>query len=245
MGHTRIEDLLAFDLAARHETPDGSITATEPRLLEPIGERLRDLAGFDEAGRGALAGPVTVACVSFPGFHRPDMAANLANGLAGLDDSKRLTARCRERLEPIIQASAFWAVGWASAREVDGFGIVPACRLAAARALARLGHPVELFLFDRGLSLPENTAVERRSFARLELTGGDALSAHIAAASVLAKVARDRMMVGLAERFPGYDLDCHKGYGTKAHRDAIRRLGPSWLHRRSFASGKSAQSQSC
>jgi len=190
------------------------------------------LVGFDEAGRGALAGPVAVGCVSFA---REDCnSPELLDLLAGLNDSKQVSPGNRERLYQTIFSRADASVGFASAHEVDSVGIVPACRLAALRALGKLAstHLIGMALFDRGLCLdPQEGAVALPS---REITKGDSTSMHVAAASILAKVARDRLMEHLDAEFPGYNLGKHKGYGTAAHREAIQQLGPTPIHRRSF-----------
>jgi len=182
------------------------------------------VAGFDEAGRGALAGPLAVGCVSFD----LDDGCDLAAELPFLDDSKRVTPKRREILFEKITSLARFGVGFSSAAEIDRLGIVKAALLASSRAYARMAHPVDVALLDRGLSLSGLGPSE------VVLTRGDSRSFHIAAASIVAKVARDRLMVSLDRRFPGYSLFRHKGYGTAAHRAAIGRLGPSKIHRLTF-----------
>ncbi len=184
------------------------------------------VAGLDEVGRGALAGPVVAAaCVFAPGTDIPDL----------LSDSKRLTPRQRARIAEWIRLHATaWALGAASHREIDRFGIVRATALAMHRALARLG-PVDHVLYD-GLVLPGFD-----STISTAIVGGDCLCASIAAASILAKVTRDRLMERLARFFPGYGWEDNAGYGTPAHRQAIARLGLTPLHRRSFRIGLSVQ----
>ena len=249
----RVHDLLDFDLALIDSIVEGRPL---PSREEPV-VRLPDLrgtagpirfVGFDEAGRGALAGPVAVACVhidlgggrAFPEFDREGITSTLA----GLDDSKRLTARRRESLYEAIASAAAWGFGCASALEIDRCGIVHACRLAARRAYAKLAIVPDVGLFDRGLSLVEKDA--RAVPPELQLARGDARSLHIAAASILAKVGRDAIMDRLGECFPAYKLSKHKGYGTAAHRDTIQSLGTSIVHRRSFCRRiERAESQSC
>jgi len=249
----RVHELLDFDLALVESIVEGRSLSSyaEPAVRLPdlrgTAGPIR-LVGFDEAGRGALAGPVAVACVHIdlggglasPGFDREEVTSTLT----GLDDSKRLTARRRESLYEAITSAAAWGFGCASASEIDCCGIVHACWLAARRAYAKLAFEPDVGLFDRGLSLVEKDA--NAVPPELQLTRGDARSLHIAAASVLAKVARDAIMGRLGQRFPGYGLSQHKGYGTAAHRDAIRCLGLSIVHRRSFCTriGR-AESQSC
>ncbi len=181
------------------------------------------VAGLDEAGRGALAGPVAVGAVILPA----DEA--VAAALSGVRDSKQMTPRARSAWAQVIRQTALTcAVGLASAAEIDSLGIAAAIRLAAGRALERLSPPPQALLTDYGLRpespLPLTTLVK-----------GDRRSLSIAAASVLAKVRRDALMTALAERYPGYGLARHKGYATRAHRAAIGRLGKSPIHRQTFA----------
>ena len=182
------------------------------------------VAGVDEAGRGALAGPVAAGAVILPCGD-----ADLMDRLAGVRDSKEMTPESRERWAIAIkETAAAWGVGFATPEEIDSSGIVPATRLAIQRALAELNGEVEHLLIDY-LTLP---AVE---IPQTALVKGDARSLSIAAASVLAKTARDALMVEMSEKYPGYSWTSNKGYGTLAHRQAIKALGPCKEHRRSFA----------
>ncbi len=183
----------------------------------------RAVAGVDEAGRGAWAGPVVAAAVILP----PDAVA-CAPLLGAVCDSKQLSAAQRERLLPTIQAVALaWGVGSVSAAAIDAIGILPATRQAMVAAVARLAIPADYLLIDavrlRELSLPQQALIH-----------GDALSLSIAAASIIAKVTRDRLLAELDARYDGYGFARHKGYGTPEHRAALARLGPSPEHRRSF-----------
>jgi ribonuclease HII len=184
----------------------------------------RYIAGLDEAGRGALAGPVAVGAVILPqdeGF--------LLRALAGVRDSKQMTPLERESLAPRIQETAItWYVGLASSAEIDSLGIVRATRLAAVRALEGLTLPPQYLLTDFRLELPH------LEIPQTALVKGDALCLSIAAASVLAKTARDALMRELDSQFPDYGLGKHKGYGTLTHRLALKRLGYSSIHRKSF-----------
>ena len=185
----------------------------------------RVLAGIDEVGRGALAGPVMAAAVVLP----PDPSA-LAHLLGQVDDSKRLPAGAREHLDHAIRACALAAgVGSVRAEEIDRIGIVPATRLAMALALDALPPCLapDYLLIDF-LTLPSLPGPQ------LGLPHGDALSLSIAAASIVAKVARDAWMAAQDAVFGGYGFAAHKGYGTPAHQEALARLGPCPLHRRSF-----------
>ena len=185
------------------------------------------VAGLDEAGRGPLAGPVVAACVVLP--------VDLPVELLPLNDSKKLTEAARETLFPLIKRHAL-ACGIASieAPRIDEVNILRASLEAMAQALAlceaALGAAIVGALVDGDKRAPLPSRVTQRTLVR-----GDALSRPIMAASILAKVARDRRMVEEAARHPGYGFEGHKGYGTKQHLDALARLGPSPLHRRSFA----------
>jgi ribonuclease HII len=176
------------------------------------------ICGIDEAGRGPLAGPVVAAAVILPkGLEIP-----------GLNDSKKLSDKRRRDLYPIIMEQAIsYGIGLATHEEIDDINILQATFLAMERALAQLKVKPDLALIDgnrqKDFGIPVETVVK-----------GDSLSASIAAASVLAKVTRDDMMLALAEEYPGYAFEIHKGYGTKAHYEALRNLGPSSIHRMSF-----------
>ncbi|WP_297406803.1 ribonuclease HII [uncultured Akkermansia sp.] len=179
------------------------------------------VAGVDEAGRGPLAGPVVAGAV---------ILLVLAEDLAGLNDSKQLTAAKRERLFLALLEceQAVCSVGVASVEEIDRFNILRATHLAMARAVEGLALRADFCLVDglpvKGLPVPHRAIVK-----------GDGRSLSIAAASVLAKVTRDRMMTEADASYPQYGFAKHKGYGTKAHMEALRRHGPCPLHRRSFA----------
>lgn len=182
------------------------------------------LAGLDEAGRGAWAGPVYAAAVILP----PSGEELLAK-LRGVRDSKQMTARQRAIwAEKIRAVAAACGVGWATNDEIDAQGILPATRLAMQRAIEQLGPSPEHLLIDAlrlpALLLPQTSLVR-----------GDQRSLSIAAASVLAKTARDAFMAQLDAQFPGYGFAAHKGYGTARHRRALDELGPCPLHRFSFA----------
>ena len=176
------------------------------------------VCGVDEAGRGPLAGPVCAAAVILP--------AHL--DLPGLTDSKKLTDKRRRELFPLIKEQAIaYGIGLASEQEIDEINILQATFLAMERALAQLSVRPELALIDgnreKDFGIPVKTVVK-----------GDSLSANIAAASILAKVTRDDMMLELAKQYPEYGFDIHKGYGTKAHYEALRTHGASPVHRDSF-----------
>lgn len=183
----------------------------------------RAVAGMDEAGRGAWAGPVVAAAVILP----PDPVA-LAPLLGRVDDSKRLSPGARERLYDLIRAHALGVgVGSVPAVEIDRIGIVPATQAAMKQAVEALASPPDFLLVDY-LTLPGVPWPQRG------LPHGDALSLSIAAASIIAKVTRDRLMITFDTACPGYGFAQHKGYGTAGHRAALERLGPSPLHRLSF-----------
>lgn len=176
------------------------------------------ICGVDEAGRGPLAGPVCAAAVILP--------KNLE--LPGLNDSKKLTDKKRRELFPIIQEQAIaYGIGFASEQEIDEINILQATFLAMQRAIDQLNVRPDLALIDgnrqKDFGIPAKTVVK-----------GDSLSASIAAASVLAKVSRDNVMMEMAHRYPQYGFDIHKGYGTKAHYAALTEYGPSPIHRMTF-----------
>ena len=191
-------------------------------IRERTGEAEARVAGVDEAGRGPLAGPVVAAAVILDP-RRP---------IEGLADSKTLSGRSRERLALLIRERALaWALASSEREEIDTLNILQATLLAMSRAVHRLAVP------------PTHVQVDGDQAPRLEdpacsletVIRGDATVAAISAASILAKVHRDGLMVALDERHPGYGFAAHKGYGTAAHLAALRRLGPSPEHRRSFA----------
>ncbi|WKZ35772.1 MAG: ribonuclease HII [Anaerolineales bacterium] len=182
------------------------------------------IAGLDEAGRGALAGPVCVGAVILP-----PRKALLSKTLSGVRDSKQLTPRKRLQLIPRIKETALaWGVGFASAEEIDLLGIVPATRLAASRTLELLSPVPHFLLTDFRLELPE------LGLAQTALVKGDQCSLSIASASILAKTARDKLMCELDTQYPEYGFSRHKGYGTRLHIGRIERLGYSPLHRKTF-----------
>lgn len=190
---------------------------------------LLHVAGMDEAGRGALAGPVAVGAVILP---LPGDPTQLSQTLAGVRDSKQMTPLERESFSPRIKAVArTWSVAFASAGEIDSLGIVPATRLAALRALYGLSLSPQYLLTDFRLELPE------LDISQTALVRGDMLCLSIAAASVLAKTTRDALMRELDLRYQGYGLGKHKGYGTQAHRLAMKQLGISPIHRKTFHIG--------
>ncbi len=180
---------------------------------------VRYAAGIDEAGRGALAGPVAAAAVILP----PE--PGLAEHLAGVQDSKQLSPAQRQALRPRIQEAALaWGVGMASPQEIDQLGILPATRLAAWRAIQALQPAPQHLLLD-WLLLPD------LDIPQTALVKGDCRVLSIAAASILAKTARDDLMVDLAAQHPAYGFEQHKGYGTLAHRRALASCGPCPQHR--------------
>jgi ribonuclease HII len=189
------------------------------------GSGLLHIAGLDEAGRGALAGPVAVGAVILP-----NDKTLLSGALAGVRDSKQMTPRERESLAPRIKETALtWSLAFASAEEIDSEGIVRATRLAALRALQELSVFPQYLLTDFRLELPQ------LDISQAALVKGDARCLSIACASVLAKTGRDAYMRQLDSEYPNYGLGKHKGYGTQAHRSALRRWGYSSVHRKTFS----------
>lgn len=177
------------------------------------------IAGVDEAGRGPLAGPVTAAAVILDPSRLP----------AGLNDSKKLGARRRAMLFEDILNSAEVSVGHASVEEIDNLNILRAAHLAMTRAIEGLRPPADLALIDGNL-VPRGLGLAARAIVR-----GDAASLSIAAASIVAKVTRDRIMMDLAQQWPGYGWEHNAGYPTNAHKAALLDLGLTPHHRRSFA----------
>ena len=176
------------------------------------------ICGVDEAGRGPLAGPVCAAAVILPKHLE----------IPVLTDSKKLTDKKRRELFPLIQEQAVaYGIGLASQEEIDEINILQATFLAMERALSQLNVRPDMVLIDgnreRDFGVPVQTVIK-----------GDSLSANIAAASILAKVTRDNLMMELAQQYPQYGFEIHKGYGTKAHYEALRQYGASPIHRRSF-----------
>ena len=204
-------------------------TFREERALAAQGYRA--VAGVDEVGRGPLAGPVMAGAVVLPErwLRRPRRNGRGEDPRRYLRDSKTLSAAQRERLYDAITACAVaWAVGEASVEEIDRLGIVPATRLAMRRAIDALRPGPQALLVDAvdlsELRLPCRAIID-----------GDALCGSIAAASIVAKVARDRLMEDLDRRYPGYGFAEHKGYATREHLRLLRELGPCPIHRRTFA----------
>lgn len=179
---------------------------------------MKIICGVDEAGRGPLAGPVCAAAVILP----PHLE------IPGLNDSKKLTDKRRRELFPVILEQALaYGIAFADHAEVDEINILQATYLAMERALAQLSIRPDIALIDgnraKDFGLPVQTVVH-----------GDSLSANIAAASILAKVTRDNLMLEMAESYPQYGFEVHKGYGTKAHYEAILQHGPCPIHRMTF-----------
>jgi ribonuclease HII len=208
MPRTKIENL-----------PDKPHLEFEKKLWEA---GFQVIAGLDEAGRGAWAGPVYAAAVVLPNDER------ICNLLSGVRDSKRMTARQRQRWEGCIKsASIAWAVAGASNEEIDEIGIVPATCLAMRRAISEISNPPRYLLVDY-------INIEDCSSPQLSIPKGDCQSLSIAAASVLAKVSRDALMVQMDEQFPGYGFAQHKGYGTALHAECLQKHGPCSIHRKTF-----------
>ena len=177
------------------------------------------VCGVDEAGRGPLAGPVCAAAVILP--------AGLV--IEGLNDSKKLTEKKREALYDVIREQAIaYGIAFASVEEIESVNILQATFLAMNRAIESLPIPADYALID-GNRVPAGITVPCETIIK-----GDATSASVAAASVLAKVTRDRLMVEMEQTYPGYGFAKHKGYGTAAHVAAIRELGVTPIHRPSF-----------
>jgi ribonuclease HII len=181
------------------------------------------IAGIDEVGRGALAGPVAAGVVIFP------MNEEILENLDGINDSKQLTPKKRISCAHRIKLAALeWGIGYADSKEIDQLGIISATQLAVRRALNELTVCPDFLLFD---FLPPTDY----NLPLCALVKGDTLSLSIASASILAKVARDNLLIQLDQEYPGYGLAQHKGYGTRKHREALIQLGPSHIHRLTFS----------
>lgn len=188
-------------------------------LFGPMAEEGTRVAGIDEAGRGPLAGPVLAAAVIL----------DPSRPIPGLADSKQVSARRRDALAERIRGEALdWGVGRAEVEEIDRLNILQAALLAMRRAVAQLSTPLDVALVD-------GNARPRLPCAVVTIVGGDATVPAISAASILAKVARDGDMVSLATAHPEYGFERHKGYATAEHLLALKRYGPSIVHRRTFA----------
>lgn len=210
------------------EKPNNRVKTTPPRFPDLTFETeiwnagKERVAGIDEAGRGALAGPVVAAVIIFP------VDINLCSKLSGVRDSKMMTPHSREKwVERIIEAALDFGIGFATNEEIDSIGIVPATHLAIQRSLGQMKVTPEHLLTDY-------LFLEQINVSQTPLIKGDARCLSIAAASVLAKTARDAYMRKMEVEYPGYSFGQHKGYGTLAHRCALRQLGPSPIHRLSF-----------
>lgn len=187
------------------------------------GQGILRLAGIDEVGRGALAGPVYAGAVILP------PRGSILEELCGVRDSKQMTPEERADWAPLIrEKAAAWGIGRASCKEIDRWGIVPCTYLAARRALKALLPPAEHLLLDF-------ITLTRVELPQTAIIGGDARCLSIAAASVIAKVARDAELCKLDSRFPSYGFAAHKGYATEDHLQAIEKYGPCPQHRQSFA----------
>ena len=193
---------------------------------ETLAEGHTLICGCDEAGAGPLAGPVYGAAVILP----------LGEDIPGLDDSKKLTEKKREALFPVIQERALaWSVASVSAEEIDKTDILSARMKAMQLAIDALSIEPGFALIDGNRDHGRSAAITTPHRC---IVKGDSLSASIAAASILAKVSRDRFMVELAEQYPEYRFDKHKGYGTALHRELLARYGPCPIHRRTFLKKK-------
>lgn len=206
-----------------HQT---EVTASQPDLLlefKLLRSGFQLIAGVDEAGRGSWAGPVVAAAVILP-LQRFDLAYQLN----GVQDSKQMTPAQRaiwfSRINELAQATA---IGYATAQEIDTWGLSEATSKAMQRAITELDIEPQHLLIDH-IRLPQV------NIPQTAITHGDARILSIAAASVIAKVVRDRAMIAFSHLYPGYGFENHKGYGTSAHRESLNSLGPCEIHRRSY-----------
>jgi len=217
------------------EIPQLELSVSQGRAFQPFeadaaAQGFNAVAGVDEVGRGPLAGPVVAAAVILPrAFTHPE-----------IKDSKLLSAKQREKLAPIIQQTAVsWALGIVDVEGIDRLNILRASLTAMAHALQRLSSQADLALIDGNQKIPVEILAGCRSNAdrplyQKTIVKGDQLCLSIAAASIIAKVARDQIMVDFDKQYPDYGFAGHKGYGSAAHLAALRRYGPTPIHRRSF-----------
>lgn len=190
----------------------------DPSIEANLRRDFPQIAGVDEVGRGPWAGPVTAAAVVLDRRALPK----------GLTDSKKLSAKARDRLAAEIQATAHVSIAHADVAEIDEINILQASMLAMRRAVSALPFAPDLALVD-GRNVPNGLPCPGQALVK-----GDALAESVAAASIVAKVARDKIMVALAQQYPGYGWETNAGYGTIAHRDGLAKLGVTPHHRRSF-----------
>lgn len=189
------------------------------RFDQELKKSFEFIAGIDEAGRGPIAGPVVVAAVIL----------SYKKQIEGLYDSKLLTPSVREKIyDEILKDAVSFGVGVSSEKRIDRNGIMSALFSAAKKAIKKLSPPPDIVLFDGNHKIPE------LNFRQMNIVKGDRKSACVAAASIIAKVTRDRMMKEYALKFPAYNFESHKGYGTSEHYKILREIGPSSLHRVSF-----------
>ncbi len=188
------------------------------------------IGAMDEAGRGPLAGPVVAACVLLESGSAP----RISDDLLLINDSKKLTAKRREKLFDIITSEFEFAIGVCDHNTIDRINILQASFLAMKKAIGAIKRKPDFIILDGKLPIP-NISISQKA-----ITGGDRLVFSVAAASILAKVTRDRMMMEAHEAYPGYGFDKHKGYGTKFHMEQLRKFGPSPIHRKSFGPVKDA-----
>lgn len=195
-----------------------SIYAHDVNIIAQRG--IKSIIGVDEVGRGCLAGPVVAAAVRL----------DLQKRIDGINDSKKISSRVREKLYDSITAQALgWAVGIASWEEIDKYNILQASLLAMKRAIEKLGSGWDLVLVDGNQKIPGIPQDKQET-----VVGGDAKSASVGAASIVAKVVRDRMMCEYHEKYPAYQFDKNKGYPTEFHRNSIVNTGLCDIHRKTF-----------
>lgn len=183
------------------------------------------IGALDEAGRGPLAGPVVAACVLVKSGALP----HISEDLALINDSKKLTAKKRDYLYDIIKNEFEIGLGICDHETIDRINILQAAFLAMKKAIGALKSKPDFIILDGGFPMP-NISIKQKN-----IISGDSLVFSIAAASILAKVERDRIMLKMHEQYPDYDFDKHKGYGTKLHMEKLNKFGPSLIHRKSFA----------
>ncbi len=228
----RIEQLLAFDRctinSGKVAAGDGPVLANQLKLFE---QKIKAVVGVDEVGRGCLAGPVVAAAVM---FKVDELEPRFIEDISELDDSKKLTLEQRERLSVLIGDGAYSAIAECSSVEIDELNILRASLLAMKRAVQKLLRKTPYNLSEVILLVDGNKRIDYRGANQITVIKGDSNSASIAAASVVAKVYRDRLMKTLAEQHPHYHWHSNKGYPSKAHKEAIALYGLTEWHRQTF-----------
>jgi len=228
---TQLAALLDFDRELKTAGANALTTERHQQLSLFSSPKASLLVGVDEVGRGCLAGPVMAGAVILPEI---DPDSDFGQQLSALRDSKQLSANQREKLAGVIKSCAHYAFGTVSHEEIDQLNILQASLLAMERAVLQVLRSVPHKAHDVVVLVDGKKPLKDLAMRQIPISLGDTLSASIAAASIVAKVERDKLMLELATQFPGYHLEKNKGYPSKEHREALSAMGMSDIHRRSF-----------